>query len=402
MGICGQSGGICKLCEREKYTSIDAQFKNTKLLIKFNENQQIKELNSFLQCLIHIKPLVNYFKYNFDKVKKREVYLSYHKIGKCLSDSFKDLIDKSWPNGLRKVNVEDPKDTFITVNTKEFSNMLYEIEPDYNTNQKSLIKVIIMRLHEELNKVNNSKKQNIINEQNITNENISKELAFKEYKNNFLKQYQSVISDIFFGSYYTQSLCSICQTYFFIFQPYSYGLYSLNQVYLHKTQTLSLGQNELYMNNNIFCANINEINLFDCLYFDQQIKFKFQQCKSCGNYAQFNFKNIIFSSPPVLTFIFNNDLVFPDINFFIAEQINMNLFVEIKENINYNLIGIIFITFPDHYIAYCKSPIDNRWYKYDDAIVEPQNNLNEILTTNGFPYMLFYKKAETKKIKVKK
>ena len=142
--------------------------------------------------------------------------------------------------------------------------------------------------------------------------------------------------------------------------------------------------------------------LFDCLYFDQQIKFKFQQCKSCGNHAQFNFKNIIFSSPPVLTFIFNNDLVFPDINFFIAEQINMNLFVEIKENINYNLIGIIFITFPAHYIAYCKSPIDNRWYKYDDAIVEPQNNLNEILTTNGFPYMLFYKKAETKKIKVKK
>ena len=39
MGICGQSGGICKLCDQEKYTSIDAQFKNTKLLIKFNENQ---------------------------------------------------------------------------------------------------------------------------------------------------------------------------------------------------------------------------------------------------------------------------------------------------------------------------------------------------------------------------
>ena len=378
------------ICFQKKYTSIDEQFKKIRLLIGLNENEQIKELNAFLQCLIHIKPLVNYIKYKFEKIKERKTYSSYHRSGKCLSDAFRDLIDKLFPNGLRIIdNNENRKDIFKTENSNKFSNMIYQIEPNYNTSKKLLIQVIIMRLHKELNKVENSR------EQNKTTEQMSKEFAFNDFKQNFQEQHQSVISDIFFGSYYIQSLCSFCQNYFYNFQPYTFGRYSLNQVYIYKNQTLNLGQNELYMNN-VFNININQINLFDCLYFDQQIKFKFQKCKNCGNIVQFNYKNIIYSSPTILTFIFNNDLAFDNISFFIAEKININIFVELKQNINYNLIGMIFITFQNHYIAYCKSPIDNHWYKYDDAIVEPQNNLNEILTTNGFPYMLFYQNTDIK------
>ena len=340
------------ICFQKKYTSIDEQFKKIRLLIGLNENEQIKELNAFLQCLIHIKPLVNYIKYKFEKIKERKAYSSYHRSGKCLSDAFRDLIDKLFPNGLRIIdNNENRKDIFKTENSNKFSNMIYQIEPNYNTSKKLLIQVIIMRLHKELNKVENSREQNKATEQ------MSKKLAFNDFKQNFQEQYQSVISDIFFGSYYIQSLCSFCQNYFYNFQPYTFGRYSLNQVYIYKNQTLNLGQNELYMNN-VFNININQINLFDCLYFDQQIKFKFQKCKNCGNIVQFYYKNIIYSSPTILTFIFNNDLAFDNISFFIAEKININIFVELKHNINYNLICMIFNTFQNYYIAYCKSPID--------------------------------------------
>ena len=285
------------ICFQKKYTSIDEQFKKIRLLIGLNENEQIKELNAFLQCLIHIKPLVNYIKYNFAKIKERKAYSSYHKSGKCLSDAFRDLIDKLFPNGLRIIdNNENRKDIFKTENSNKFSNMIYQIEPNYNTSKKLLIQVIIMRLHQELNKVENYR------EQKITTEQMSKEFAFNDFfKQNFQEQYQSVISDIFFGSYYIQSLCSFCQNYFYNFQPYTFGRYSLNQVYIYKNQTLNLGQNELYMNN-VFNININQINLFDCLYFDQQIKFKFQKCKNCGN-NDFKFKLFIVLQQFLLLFL---------------------------------------------------------------------------------------------------
>ena len=92
------------ICFQKKYTSIDEQFKKIRLLIGLNENEQIKELNAFLQCLIHIKPLVNYIKYKFEKIKERKAYSSYHRSGKCLSDAFRDLIDKLFPNGLRIID----------------------------------------------------------------------------------------------------------------------------------------------------------------------------------------------------------------------------------------------------------------------------------------------------------
>ena len=47
-----------------------------------------------------------------------------------------------------------------------------------------------------------------------------------------------------------------------------------------------------------------------------------------------------------------------------------------------------------HFIAYCKSPIDNKWHKYNDAIVSESttdfiNSNNDELKT--IPYVLFFK-----------
>ena len=49
-----------------------------------------------------------------------------------------------------------------------------------------------------------------------------------------------------------------------------------------------------------------------------------------------------------------------------------------------------------HFIAICKSPIDNKWYIYNDAqvdeCIDPRNTNNKII--EGIPYVLFYQKYD--------
>ena len=43
-----------------------------------------------------------------------------------------------------------------------------------------------------------------------------------------------------------------------------------------------------------------------------------------------------------------------------------------------------------HFIAYCRSPIDNQWYKYNDSLVECIGNFYNDIHNFGVPYILFY------------
>ena len=47
-----------------------------------------------------------------------------------------------------------------------------------------------------------------------------------------------------------------------------------------------------------------------------------------------------------------------------------------------------------HFVASCKSPCDNHWYRYNDAIVNPINDVQTEIINFGMPYILFYKKRE--------
>ena len=70
---------------------------------------------------------------------------------------------------------------------------------------------------------------------------------------------------------------------------------------------------------------------------------------------------------------------------------------KVKPSIIYDLYGVITHhgeCGPNaHFIASCKSPIDNKWYRYNDAIVTPINNIQSDVINFGTPYILFYKKC---------
>ena len=47
----------------------------------------------------------------------------------------------------------------------------------------------------------------------------------------------------------------------------------------------------------------------------------------------------------------------------------------------------------EYFIACCKSPIDNCWYKYNNDFVSRIDNIQGYLINPGIPYILFYEKT---------
>lgn len=122
-------------------------------LIGLIKNEEFKELNSVLQCLCHIEPLYEYFKNKFTNIQNNETYKSFHENNICLTDSFKDVIDKIWPKTKRKIRSEEQKDV-----SKEFLGMIKKIKftgNGFNDNENLLI-FILERIHKELNKAKNN------------------------------------------------------------------------------------------------------------------------------------------------------------------------------------------------------------------------------------------------------
>ena len=45
-----------------------------------------------------------------------------------------------------------------------------------------------------------------------------------------------------------------------------------------------------------------------------------------------------------------------------------------------------------HFVANCRSPRDNNWYRFNDDLVNPVTDFNQQILNDAMPYILFYKK----------
>ena len=45
-----------------------------------------------------------------------------------------------------------------------------------------------------------------------------------------------------------------------------------------------------------------------------------------------------------------------------------------------------------HFVATCKSPIDHKWYQYNDDLVFYQSDFQKQILNYAMPYILFYQK----------
>ena len=63
----------------------------------------------------------------------------------------------------------------------------------------------------------------------------------------------------------------------------------------------------------------------------------------------------------------------------------------------YNLIGVITHIGKSgpaaHFVASCKSSVDNMWYRFNDSFVSKINNVQKDIINFETPYILFYQKS---------
>jgi len=350
-------------------------------------------MNSTLQCLSQTKELTNYFlnKNNKNRIINNNIALK-NKDALQLSPVYLDLIQNLWDeNG--------PK----SFSPNKFMNTVDKMNPLFKTGQagdaKDFIIFILEQIHKEL-------KMPISDNNNINDQKLNqydRNNAFYYFFNEFRREC-SVISDIFFGFTETTNECLNCK---YIYNSkglnnpicYNYGIFNCLIFPLEEVKNMKNNsvQNKGIQNNN------NIVSIYDCFYYNQKSDLftgdNRNYCNICKQLFDSIYTSKIFISSNVLVLILNRgrgNIYNVKLDFF--EVINITQFVQQKDcpQLMYNLYGVITHigeSGPNaHFVASCKSPIDNKWYRYNDAFVNPITDLQKEVINFGTPYILFYQK----------
>jgi len=157
-------------------------------------------------------------------------------------------------------------------------------------------------------------------------------------------------------------------------------------------------------NQNNINLNQNAVNLDDCFMYNQKTELFTGEnknfCNICNSLYDSNYTSLIYSLPTVLVLILNRgkDNVYK-IKLDFSEEIYLTKYVQAKhanDKLIYSLIGVVTHIGESgqyaHFVASCKSPINNTWYRFNDSLVYKINNLyNEVINFKN-PYILFYQK----------
>ena len=352
-------------------------------------------MNATLQCLSQTEGLTSFFlkDTNKEKILNNNIAIK-NKNENQISPCFLELIHKLWEiNG---------KNSFSPNN---FMNIINEMNPLFKKGQagdsKDFIIFVLEQLHKEL-------KQSLknININNIKNNESLNQYDQENAFNYFISDFQencSIISDVFFGITETTNECFNCKN--------NYNSHNMNNPICYNYQIfncLIFPLEEIRKMKNISSQNINYINnnivtLIDCFTYNQKSEiFTGQNQNYCNVCKQLNdsiYSSKIYSSPTVLILILNRGKgnIF-DIKLNFSEVIDLTQFILRKDMplLIYSLYGVITHIGQSgpsaHFVASCKSPIDNKWYRYNDAIVNPINNIQKEVIDFGTPYILFYRK----------
>ena len=252
---------------------------------------------------------------------------------------------------------------------------------------RDLINFLLEKFHKELNEVKNNNSSiisNDISQIDQINENTMLNLFLK----NFGENYNSLISNLFYGISKTKSQCSSCGFVKFNFQIYSFLEFQLQQV------------NQYFINNSkrpLFTHdNKNrDIDLYECFEYYSRTDNNEMYCNVCNKKSNLSFSNSLYSGPNYLIIILNRGkgasyecrVKFP-------KQLNLFNFITTKDLLPYyELYAVICHLGPSSidgpFVAYCKNRIDNKWYLYNDDKVSICNNTQQY--NDGMPYILFYK-----------
>ena len=387
-------------------------------------------MNATLQCFSQTELLTNYFlnENNSNKIFNNNIARE-EPNSPQLSPSYLNLINNLW----KLKNKSFPPIEF----RKKLAMMNPLFKEGLPNDAKDLVTYILTQLHSELNDENNKLKMNINNNNVIVNQ-YDENSMLQNFVNDFFGENCSVLSDHFYGIQETKFICSECQKRNtsgilptkYNFQTFNFIIFPLEEVRLHRNKSLGMNsmnifnpnmnqfmnpmnqfQNNLMMNNNLFInnqnyfINNNVVNIYDCFEFFQKEELftgeNSMWCNECKGLFPSKNQTFIYSGPNILILILNRGR---GIQFKIKldyyESIDLNKYI-IKRDIAsmiYDLYGVVTHLGESgdggHFVASCKSPCDNKWYRYNDSIVFPIKNIKSEIIDFGNSYILFYRKRK--------
>ena len=354
-------------------------------------------MNATLQCMSQTKALTDYFlnTNNKDSIINNNIALQ-NKNELQLSPIYFELISKLWDK-----NGEKSFSPYNFMNTIEKMNSLFK--QGQAGDSKDFIIYILEQLHKELKRPIN---QNI----NISNEPLNqydKGNAFNHFYNDF-KDECSIISDVFFGITETTNECINCKNNYNFHgmqNPICYNYQIFNCLIFPLEEVKKMKNNNLMQNNNfIQMSPNNRVTLHECFTYNQKTDYFTGQnqnyCNVCKQLSDSMYTCKIFSSPNNLVLILNRGKgnIF-DVKLDFNEIIDISQFVLMKDKpqLVYYLYGVITHigqSGPNaHFVASCKNT-DNKWYRFNDAMVNPIKDFQKEVIEFGTPYILFYQKLE--------
>ena len=368
---------------------------NSPALIGLNNIGATCFMNATLQCLSQTESLTNYFlkETNKDLILNNNIAKK-NKLENQLSPSYLDLINHLWSKKRNK-----PYSPY------EFRRIVEEMNSLFKEGQagdsKDFIIFILEQLHNELKKPVN---KNIITPQEPLNQ-YDKNSALNYFFAEFQKE-TSIISDIFFGFIETTNICQNCKIYYNsqgLENPICYNYQIFNCLIFPLEEVKNMKYNNIQMNMNLNSINNNIVDINDCFIYNQKLDYFTGENRNYCNYCRQNSDSIynskIYVSPNVLVLILNRGKGnIYNVNLKFYETIDISQFVVEKEKnqIIYQLYGVITHIGQSgpsaHFVSSCKSPVDNKWYRYNDSIVYLINDIQKEVIDFGTPYILFYKK----------
>ena len=182
------------------------------------------------------------------------------------------------------------------------------------------------------------------------------EKYFENYSRYFKNNFQSIISDIFYGLYDSRIIWNNCNKLNHNIKYFNILRIPPDEVQNYKKRA------EKY------------ITIIDCIEYYQKNFVEDIYCNNCQKVVKGSYNCILLKYPKVIIIdLKNNNETNVDIKINFEEIINIQDLFYSKDNIKYKLIGVISKYYQYglsiQFIAFCKSFINNNWYKYNDSIV---------------------------------
>ncbi len=355
-------------------------------------------MNSTLQCLSQTKGLTNYFL----EEKNKQTILNNNIAKKNkneyqLSPFYLELIQNLWKE-------KGPK-YYAPYN---FMNRVNAMNPLFQKGQagdaKDFIIFVLEQMHKELKKPLNLDNVN----DNLPVNQYDKKLTLMNFFNDFTKE-TSILSDLFFGFNETTNICLNCKyNYNSQNKPnpicYNYGIFN---VLIFPLEEVKKMKNNMNLNNfqNFYQGPTNIVSIDDCFIYNQKTDLftgeNKNYCNVCKQLSDSNYTSKIYISPNVMILILNRgkgNIFKVKMDFKQTIDISNYVIQKEKPRIIYNLYGVITHigeSGPNaHFVASCKSPVDGKWYRYNDGIVNPINDFQKEIYDYCVPYILFYEKVQ--------